>query len=284
MHGTLRVLRVNKVWYNFATVLRLRFAISVSWIYIPQTAALGTAQSCDTWTAEHRKGGGGAKCAVNTITCRVDLSVSAVWIRYQNCCCHWFTSKQMKHLVEKGNRLNLNHLQQVVPLSGLTCDVITIAKPEEPLLRRLTFSPVGLLSSFSLPSLIFFRNLVSVFQQLYQRVIRLLRTTLWSKALHVIKTNTSWLVSSTVPPPPHQSHVDQVGSDPRLWSAQWPCVPAGLLCLWFRDNSLRAIWRIPECFPFFIDLNCGYSLGEMWMRWKVQWYKWSNGWSMCLAV
>lgn len=227
MHGTLRVLRVNKVWYNFATVLRLRFAISVSWIYIPQTAALGTAQSCDTWTAEHRKGGGGAKCAVNTITCRVDLSVSAVWIRYQNCCCHWFTSKQMKHLVEKGNRLNLNHLQQVVPLSGLTCDVITIAKPEEPLLRRLTFSPVGLLSSFSLPSLIFFRNLVSVFQQLYQRVIRLLRTTLWSKALHVIKTNTSWLVSSTVPPPPPE-----------------PCGPG-----WLWSSTVKRPMTMRSCWP-----------------------------------
>lgn len=75
MYGILKVVRVNRVEYNFTNVLSLHFAISVSRIYIPPMAALGTAQSCDTWIADHRKGGGGAKCAATTTTCCVDLSL-----------------------------------------------------------------------------------------------------------------------------------------------------------------------------------------------------------------
>lgn len=77
----------------------------------------------------------------------------------------------------------------------------------------------------SLPLLISFRNLVSVFQQLYQRVIRLLRTTLWSKALHAIKT-TSWLVSSTVGPPPQ------------------PCGPG-----WLWPSTMKRPMTMRSCWP-----------------------------------
>lgn len=41
-----------------------------------QTAVLGPAQSCDTWTAE--KGGGGAKCATFAIAHNAVLSMAEI--------------------------------------------------------------------------------------------------------------------------------------------------------------------------------------------------------------
>lgn len=61
-----------------SNVLRHRFASTVSLIYIPLTAVLGTTQSCDTWIAEHRKGGGGAKCVARTMARCVDIPLSAI--------------------------------------------------------------------------------------------------------------------------------------------------------------------------------------------------------------
>lgn len=103
---------------------------------------------------------------------------------------------------KKGYRLNPNSLQQFVLLTGCH-DVITISKSDEQMSSSsgnkcvkifffFSFRFIWFISCWtafiilSLPLIISFRNLVSVFQQLYQRVIRLLRTTLWSKALHVM--------------------------------------------------------------------------------------------------